>query len=102
MSRCGEEEAVMQLSRTSTSFYRRLYIAYLIDCGVNTVPKLIAEIDIPRRTAQDTLLALEDIGIKCVFIGERKNGCYSIESWGVIDKDKLALEVETIKLALGY
>lgn len=92
----------LKLNKTSSAFYRRLYIAHLIDIGINTVPKLINEISIPRRTAQDTILALGDISITCEFIGENKNGYYSIESWGLIDKEELNLSIEKIKASLGY
>jgi len=41
----------------------------------------------PRRTLQDSISALDDIGIECQFIqdGERDNaGYYKIKTWGPI------------------
>ena len=52
-------------SKTKTSFYRRLYVTYLIDSGINTVPTITAATGMPRRTVQDTILALKELGIQC-------------------------------------
>ena len=50
----------MGYSKTKTSFYRRLYIAYLIDQGFNTVPAIMGVTGMPRRTAQDTITSLKE------------------------------------------
>ncbi|WP_194439561.1 helix-turn-helix domain-containing protein [Vibrio fluminensis] len=92
----------MSLSKTKTSFYRRLLLAYLIDSGVDTLPKIQAEINIPRRTAQDTINALREIDIVCAFSGAQKNGHYQVESWGPFDKDWVEENVERIRKTLGY
>lgn len=73
-------------SKTKTSYYRRLYIAHLIDTQVNTVPLLLEATKIPKRTLQDTILALTEIDIVCAVSGGTKNRSYSIESWGAINK----------------
>ena len=58
----------MDVSKTKTSFYRRLYVAWLIDSGTaDSVPALMAATGMPRRTAQDTLSALEELDIRCEF-----------------------------------
>lgn len=92
----------MTISKTKTSFYRRLLIAYLIDSGINTLPKIQKEIDIPRRTAQDTINALADLDIDCVYLGATKNGHYQINSWGPFDKLWIDDNIENIKVTLGY
>lgn len=46
------------LSKTKSSFYRRLYVAHLIEQGVASVPALIEATGMPRRTAQDTIASL--------------------------------------------
>lgn len=97
----------MEVSKTKTSFYRRLYVAWLIDSGTaNTVPALIEATGMPRRTAQDTLLALGELDIDCVFEqqqGERNNaGHYVIRNWGAIDKQWIATNLARIKNLLGY
>ena len=49
----------MESSKTRTSFYRRLYVAWLIDSGsACDVPAPMAVSGMPRRTAQDSLAAL--------------------------------------------
>lgn len=73
-------------SRTRTAFYRRLLVAYLIDNGSNTVPMLMESTGMPKRTIQDTITALSELDIECVFSGATKNGHYSIYGWGAINK----------------
>ncbi|MBE4381410.1 helix-turn-helix domain-containing protein [Vibrio parahaemolyticus] len=93
---------MMTISKTQTSFYRRLLLAYLIDRGVNTLPKIQAEINIPRRTAQDTITALQELDIECTFVGASKNGHYQIESWGPFDKNWVNENIERIRETLSY
>ncbi len=92
----------MTISKTKTSFYRRLLIAHLIDNDTNTLPKIQKEIDIPRRTAQDTINALADLDIDCVYVGATKNGHYQIMSWGPFDKLWVANNITNIRTTLGY
>ena len=97
----------MDVSKTRTSFYRRLYVAWLIDSGTATsVPALMAATGMPRRTAQDTLAALAELDIDCQFqqdAGERHNaGHYEIRDWGAIDKRWVAAHLVRIKAVLGY
>ena len=94
-------------SKTRTSFYRRLYVAWLIDSGAAcNVPELIAATGMPKRTAQDTLAALAELDIDCVFSqqeGERNNaGHYQIRDWGPINRDWISQHLPTIKAVLGY
>lgn len=97
----------MEPSKTRTSFYRRLYVAWLIDRGgASSIPALIAITGMPRRTAQDTVLALADLDIDCAFVqaeGERNNaGHYRIASWGPIDHRWIEANLSQIKATLGY
>ncbi|CAD5203312.1 winged helix-turn-helix domain-containing protein [Pseudomonas sp. FEN] len=97
----------MDVSKTKSSFYRRLYVAWLIDSGVaSSVPTLTEVTGMPRRTAQDTILALADLDIVCEFEqedGARNHaGQYRIRSWGAIDKSWIARHVQQIKDVLGY
>ncbi|WP_417330637.1 winged helix-turn-helix domain-containing protein [Halomonas cupida] len=93
-------------SKTRTSFYRRLYVAHLIDQGIASVPDLMTATGMPRRTAQDTLVALEELHIDCRFIaepGQRHNiGHYVIEGWGPIDPRWIAEHAQQLREALGY
>ena len=97
----------MTVSKTKSSFYRRLYVAWLIDTGMATsVPALVAITGMPRRTAQDTLTALADLDIDCRFTqedGERHNaGQYRIHDWGAIDRLWIERNLPRLKSVLGY
>lgn len=88
-------------SKTKTSFYRRLYVSHLIATGVHTVPAISEAAGMHRRTVQDTILALHELGIECVFIGEKKNGNYEIKNWGPINKKWLKDNIGNIKSVLS-
>ena len=58
----------MEVSKTRTSFYRRLYVAWLIDSGsASSVPALMAATGMPRRTAQDTLAQAYEAQIAALY-----------------------------------
>ncbi|CAN0576743.1 unnamed protein product [Ectocarpus sp. 12 AP-2014] len=94
------------LSKTKSSFYRRLYVAHLIEQGVASVPALINATGMPRRTAQDTIASLAELDIECVFMkdeGERHNiGSYQIRDWGAIDSRWVAANAPRLGATLGY
>lgn len=89
-------------SKTKTSFYRRLYVAWLIESGTNTVPALMAATGMPRRTAQDTIVALDEIDIACEFVGANKDGHYTIKNWGAINTQWIQAHLTQIKTVLMY
>lgn len=102
-----DKDLTMDVSKTKSSFYRRLYVAYLIDSGTaNSVPALMEATGMPRRTAQDTIAALADLDIVCAFEqldGARNHaGGYRILAWGAIDKAWIAQHLAHIKTVLGY
>ncbi|MCW1247708.1 winged helix-turn-helix domain-containing protein [Pseudomonas sp. SAICEU22] len=97
----------MDVSKTKSSFYRRLYVAYLIDSGLaSNVPTLTEATGMPRRTAQDTVAALADLDILCEFEqeeGARNHaGRYRIRDWGAIDRRWIEQNLERIKTVLEY
>lgn len=97
----------MDVSKTKSSFYRRLYVAYLIDSELaSSVPALVDVTGMPRRTAQDTIAALADLDIECEFEqldGARNHaGRYRIRQWGAIDKRWISSNLAQIKAVLGY
>ena len=97
----------MDVSKTKSSFYRRLYVAWLIDSQIaSSVPALTEVTGMPRRTAQDTIAALADLDMICEFEqqdGARNHaGRYRIRSWGPIDKAWVGEHVAQIKQVLGY
>ena len=103
----GSEYSIMTtISKTKSSYYRRLYIAHLIENGLTTVPAIIDYTGMPRRTAQDTIKSLSELDIICVFNqakGERnRSGQYKIIDWGAINKHWIAEHLTDIKAALDY
>ena len=97
----------MEVSKTKSSFYRRLYVAWLIDSQTATsVPALMNATGMPRRTAQDTLSALAELDIQCAFEqteGARHlQGHYRISDWGPINPAWIASQLPAIKQTLGY
>ncbi|AZE86304.1 hypothetical protein C4J95_4970 [Pseudomonas orientalis] len=97
----------MDVSKTKSSFYRRLYVAYLIDSGLaSSVPALTDVTGMPRRTAQDTIAALADLDIVCEFEqeeGARNHaGGYRIREWGAIDRGWIERNLASVKQVLGY
>lgn len=85
-------------SKTKTSFYRRIYVAWLIQQGINSVPKIITATGMPRRTAQDTLAAIHELNIEM----ENLNGTYSILHWGAVNEQWVADNVQLLKTTLEY
>lgn len=85
-------------SKTKTSFYRRLYVAWLIAQGVNSVPKIIEATGMPRRTAQDTLAAIHELDI----VLENNGGIYRVENWGAVNHQWVDANVQNIKTVLAY
>jgi hypothetical protein len=97
----------MEVSKTKSSFYRRLYVAWLIDSQTATsVPALMEATGMPRRTAQDTIAALADLDIICEFEqqeGARNHaGHYRIHDWGAIDKQWIIQHLRQLREVLGY
>lgn len=107
LSQALKEDSKMQVSKTKSSFYRRLYVAYLIDSQIaSSVPELMATTGMPRRTAQDTISALADLDIVCDFEqlegGRNHAGSYRIRDWGAVDKGWIADNLPRIKAVLEY
>ncbi|MGK0442909.1 MAG: hypothetical protein ACJA0N_002728 [Pseudohongiellaceae bacterium] len=92
----------MTHSKTKTSFYRRLYVAYLIDQGFSSVPDITDKTGMPRRTAQDTIAALVELDIDCEFVGANKNGAFRINEWGAINPQWIKNNIDNIKSVLAY
>ncbi len=86
-------------SKTQTSFLRRLLVAYLIDTGKDTVPKIMDATGMPRRTAQDTIKALHEIEINAV---QLTRGQYQIDDWGAVNRDWVELNIDHITKVLSY
>ncbi|MGF1689753.1 winged helix-turn-helix domain-containing protein [Photobacterium kagoshimensis] len=96
----------MNISKTKSSFYRRLYIAHLIETGISSVPAIIEFSGMPRRTAQDTIKSLAELDIVCEFEqtqGERNHsGHYVIKDWGAVNKTWVKEHIAEIRGSLNY
>lgn len=78
-----------EASKSKKAFYRKLYIAYLIDSGKQNLVSLEEETGMPKRTLQTAMAALPDIGIEYVFIqdgSKNRHGYYKITEWGSTNK----------------
>ena len=85
-------------SKTKTSFYRRIYVTWLITQGADTVPKIIAATGMPRRTAQDTLAAIHELAIEL----ENSSGTYRVVSWGAVSQSWVENNIVQLKQVLEY
>lgn len=92
----------VKYSKTKTSLFRRLYVAYLIEQGYANVPDIVGATGMPRRTAQDTIAALNELEIQVEFVGARKSGNYRITDWGTINKEWIENNVQRIIDVLEY
>ncbi len=88
----------MSHSKTKTSFYRRIYVTWLISQGINSVPKIIAATGMPRRTAQDTLEAIHELDIE---LGNT-NGTFSVVHWGAVNQGWVEANIAHLKRVLEY
>jgi hypothetical protein len=93
-----EYEGQMKFSKTKTSLYRRAYVTWLINSGVNTVPAIIEATGMPRRTAQDTLKAVPELSIEL----ENQNGNFSVKDWGMLNEKWIEDNLQHVKNVLKY
>ncbi|QIR16686.1 helix-turn-helix domain-containing protein (plasmid) [Shewanella aestuarii] len=77
-------------------FNRRLLVAYLIEHGVNTVPKLMQMTGWPNRSIQKLILSLADMNVQISFVGAKKNGQYQVTDWASLNKAWICQHVNTI------
>ncbi|WP_394203153.1 winged helix-turn-helix domain-containing protein [Shewanella waksmanii] len=88
------------LSKQKIAFFRKLYLAGLIEAEQHNLLSLNKLTGMPRRTLQDAIAAFADIGIECQFIqqGERNNaGFYQINAWGPIDPQWLSQHKDSLQ-----
>lgn len=92
-------------SKASLAFHRKLYLCWLISRESHNLTSLQKATGMPRRTLQDTLKAVDDIGIQCDFAqqeGARNNqGHYLISDWGPIRPEWIAQHAAEIAIVLG-
>lgn len=91
----------METSKAARAFQRKLYLAWLISQDRHSLTSLQQATGMPRRTIQDTLKTLPDLGISCSFeqhSGERNNqGHYRLLDWGPIRPEWIARHAEELR-----
>lgn len=89
-------------SKQSAAFYRKVLLAYLIDSHANVNLKVLEhQTGWPKRTIQDSLREIKSISIRVSFCGSTKSGYYKVDSWGVLDKDKVYASISIIEALLN-
>ncbi len=71
--------------RQRKAYCRKLCVAWLIERGRHDLHSLGAATGMPRRTLQDCIADLGDIGIVCDFVQDgprNRHGHYVIRDWG--------------------
>jgi len=91
----------LETTKAARAFQRKLYLAWLISQEKHSLSSLQALTGMPRRTLQDSLKSLSDLGIHCVFeqhSGERNNqGHYQLLDWGPIRPEWVAQHAEELR-----
>lgn len=92
-------------SKAQLAFFRKIYLAYLIEQDEQNIPSLELQTGMPRRTLQDCIKAFSDLSIECEFIGRsgtrNNDGYYRINSWGPINPQWVGAQRALIEQALG-
>ncbi|OEG73050.1 hypothetical protein BEL05_06545 [Shewanella colwelliana] len=91
------------ISKQKKAFLRKLYLAQLIDNERHNLLSLHQQTGMPRRTLQDAIATLSDLGIECHFVvdGVRNNaGYYQIKTWGPISGPWVSTHLEQIQRQL--
>lgn len=87
---------IQNYSKVKTSFYRKILVAYLISVGTNSVPLLLEVTSMCGRTLQKILRTLPEIDIVIGCEGGVKTRTYSIQSWGMISKKDVEINMKHI------
>ena len=85
------------------AYCRKLYLAHLIASERHDLRSLESTTGMPRRTLQDTLADLSDVGIGCHFVQDgpkNHHGYYRIVAWGDHDRDWIAGHIDELRAEL--
>jgi hypothetical protein len=75
------------VTKSQKAFFRKLYLAHLMYEEKHNLLSLQALTQMPRRTLQDTIASLSDIGIDVEFVQTKARhnaGYYQVSDWGPI------------------
>ena len=94
----------MKESKASKAFQRKLLIAACIENTPTNLSGLQKITGMPRRTLQDCIKDLDDIGIECSFqqheTARNNQGEYRIDSWGPINQNWVAEQLNALATSL--
>ena len=91
------------VSKQKKAYYRKLFLAHTISCQRQDLHSLESATGMPRRTLQDAIKAMDDIGIVCRFVQDgpkHRHGYYRVESWGDHDPDWVSENLEKVRALL--
>ena len=95
----------MKDSKAAKAFQRKLLIAWCIGQQATNLTGLQKITGMPRRTLQDCIKDLDDVGIICQFHQQddaRNNqGEYRVEDWGPIERQWVTNQIDAIAKSLG-
>lgn len=94
-----------EVTKAQKAFFRKIYLAYLIDSEQHSARSLMTLTGMPRRTIQDTLADLSDIGIEAQFVqregGRHNDGYYQLDDWGPIRRSWIERQLSQIEQSLA-
>ena len=91
------------VSKQKKAYCRKLYLAHTIGSQRHDLHSLEEETGMPRRTLQDAIKAMDDIGIQCRFVQDgpkHRHGYYQIQDWGDHDPDWIAAHLPRLMALL--
>lgn len=80
----------------NVSICRKGYLLLIIDNGYDTLPKMMMQSRMPRRTIQDTLATMHELKVEL----ENDNGVYRVIDWGFLNKASICIHLMEIKHVL--
>lgn len=96
---------VLKESKAAKAFQRKLLIAWCIKTYPSNLTGLQRLTGMPRRTLQDAIKDLDDIGIECRFEqtqgASNNQGIFVISHWGCIQSNWVNEHIDTLAKALG-
>jgi len=91
------------VSKQRRAYCRKLCVAHLIAREPHDLRALETATGMPRRTLQDCIADLADIGILCEFVQQgpkHRHGHYAIRDWGDHDPRWIAEHFDSLLAAL--
>ena len=91
-------------TRQRRAYCRKLLLAHLVAGGRHDLRSLEALTGMPRRTLQDSLADLPDIGIDCRFVQDgprHRHGYYQLVDWGDHDPGWIERNLDELRAILA-